>query len=301
MYYMRRRISAAFRSIICEYLVFQHVIPTISSLLIGYDCAIPVPAEAVEKRLIGNDGCIRHRFRVFHDGQVAAEEIRHIEIRGGKIVGPRPQTFVWRDCDNEWRENPGFLDNDFRVEDGDIQFVSNRPLLAYSFYSASGKKGFLSDNAYKFSSPPVIAQIAAYGRFVDTYSVVRLDRERDYGDSLILINPYSKPILCSVVTMDGRRLPRKRIPALSARYLHLEDILLENEIAWAGEIQLTANNRLITFDVKHALSDIQTISDHEHLDPFRGEPTHMPLFQWCRSSVGNILSRRFNIQLGRRT
>ncbi len=297
---MRRLISADFQSIICEHQVSQYVIPTISSLLIGYDCTIPVSAEAVEKRLSGSAGRIRHRFRVFHDGKIAAQETRHIEIRGGKIVGPRPQAFVWRDCENAWDENPGFLDNDFRVEDGDIRFVGNKPLLAYSFYSAAGKKSFLSDNAYKFSSPPVIAQIAAYGRFVDTYSVVRLDRERDYGESLVLINPYQKPILCSVLTMDGRKLPRLRIPALSARYLHLENILEKNETAWAGEIQLTANNRLITFDVKHSLSDIRTVSDHEHLDPFRGDPTHMPFFQWCRSALGDLLSRRFAIQLGRR-
>lgn len=278
----------------------QYVIPAISTLLPGYDCMVPVPAEAVEKRLIGNAGRIRHRFRVYHDGKIDAEQIRYIEIQAGKIVGARPEGFVWRDREYSWGENPGFLDNDFRVEDGDIQFVGNTPLLAYSFYSAAGKKSFLSDNAYKFSSPPVIAQVAAYGRFVDTYSVVRLDRERDYGESLVLINPYQKPILCSVITMDGRKLPRLRIPALSARYLQLESILQENEAAWAGEIQLTANNRVITFDIKHALSDIRTISDHEHLDPFRGDPTHFPLFQWCRSTVGTMLSRRFNIQLGRR-
>ena len=300
MYYTRHPTSAEYRSIIYENRVFQYVIPTISSLLIGYDCTIPVPVAAVEKRLTGHNGLIKHRFRVFHDGQVTAEEVRQIEIREGKIINSRPQPFVWPGSSSEWRDNPGFLDNDFRVEEGDVRFISNRPLLAYSFYSAAGKKGFLSDNAYKFSSPPVIAQIAAYGRFVDTYSVVRLDRERDYGESLVLINPYSKAVLCAVVTMDGRHLPRLRVPALSARYLNLVNILEEKESAWAGEIQLTANNRLITFDVKHALSDIRTISDHEHLDPFRGEPTHMPLFQWCRSSVGNFLSRRFDIHLGRR-
>ncbi len=277
----------------------QYVIPTISTLLPGYDCLVPVVAEAVEKRVTGSAGRIRHRFRVYYDGQISEEQIRYIEIQAGKIVGDHPEDFVWRDHENSW-ENPGFLDNDFRVEDGDIQFAGNTPLLAYSFYSAAGKKSFLSDNAYKFSSPPVIAQISAYGRFVDTYSVVRLDRERDYGDSLVLINPYQKPILCSVLTMDGRKLPRLRIPALSARYLRLESILQENESAWAGEIQLTANNRVITFDIKHALSDIRTISDHEHLDPFRGDPTHLPLFQWCRSTMGTMLSRRFNIQLGRR-
>jgi hypothetical protein len=298
---MRRLISVDFRSIICERHMSQYVIPTISSLLPGYDCTIPVSAEAVEKRLVGNTGRIRHRFRVFHNGRVTAEEIRHIEIQGGKIIGPRPEAFVWRDCENAWDGTPGFLDNDFRVEDGDIRFAGNTPLLAYSFYSAAGKKSFLSDNAYKFSSPPVIAQIAAYGRFVDTYSVVRLDRERDYGDSLVLINPYQKPILCTVMTMDGRKLPRLRIPALSARYLHLENILEKDETAWAGEIQLTANNRLITFDVKHKLSDIRMISDHEHLDPFRGDPTHMPIFQWCRSTVGNFLSRQFSIQVRRRS
>ena len=123
---------------------------------------------------------------------------------------------------------------------------------------------------------------------------------RDYGDSLVLINPYNKPILCAVMTMDGRKLPRCRVPALSARYMHLENILENDETEWAGEIQLTANNRLITYDIKHALSDIRTISDHEHLDPFRGDPTHLPFFQWCRVTVREMLRRRRDIRFGRR-
>ena len=171
-------------------------------------------------------------------------------------------------------------------------FYGKAPIAFYAVYSAIGKKGFLSDNAYKFSSPPIISQIAAYGRFVETYSVIRIDRSRDYSDSLILINPYNKPILCTVVTMDGRKVPRLRVPALSARYMKLEGILKDDENYWEGEIQLTANNRLIVYDIKHALSDITIISDHEHLDPFRGDPTHLPFFQWCRASVGEFLSHR---------
>ena len=273
----------------------DYLIPTISSLPLGYDCLIPIPAAKFTARLTGDSGRVRHRLRVYYDGQIVAEETRQFDIRGGRISSPWPDAYQWYDRNVPGCENPGFLESEFRVEEGDIYFVGNTPLAFYSIYSAAGKKGFLSDNAYKFSAPPVIAQIAAYARYVDTYPAVRLDRERDYGDSLVLINPYNKPILCSVKTMDKRKLPRFRVPALSARYLHLDNLFEENESTWTGEIQLTANNRLVTFDIKHALSDIRTISDHEHLDPFRADPTHMPLFQWCRAYVGEVLSRRFGI------
>jgi hypothetical protein len=277
----------------------DYLIPTISSLPLGFDCVLPISADAVTRRLVGDGGRVRHRLRVFHDGEISTEESRYFDIHDGRTVGPWTEAYRWRDRGAAVDENPGFLESEFRVEKGDIRFTGNTPLSFYSIYSASGKKGFLSDNAYKFSSPPIISQIAAYGRFVDTYPVIRLDRERDYGDSLFLINPYNKPILCSVITMDGRKLPRFRVPALSARYLSLENLLKENETAWVGEIQLTANNRLITYDIKHALSDIRIISDHEHLDPFRGDPTHLPFFQRCRSSVGDMLSRRFASRHGR--
>ncbi len=34
------------------------------------------------------------------------------------------------------------------------------------------------------------------------------------------------------------------------------------------------------------------ITDFEHLDPFRTDPTHLPAFQWFRQWVGRTLELR---------
>ena len=272
----------------------EYLIPTVSSLPLGFDCILPISEKVLARRVHGREGSIIHRLRVFHEGKIIEEEARSITFKNGVFENFWLEAFKWSYKKDLWRHNPGFLESEFRIEEGDIRFYGKAPMAFYAVYSATGKKGFLSDNAYKFSSPPIISQIAAYGRFVETYSVIRIDQPRDYGDSLILINPYNKAILCTLVTMDGRQMPRLRVPALSARYMNLEGILKDGENKWEGEIQLTANNRLIVYDLKHALSDITIVSDHEHLDPFRGDPTHLPFFQWCRASGGEFLSHRLN-------
>ncbi len=39
--------------------------------------------------------------------------------------------------------------------------------------------------------------------------------------------------------------------------------ILKGEEMWAGQIQITATNRVITFNVKHSFKDPTNISDHE--------------------------------------
>ena len=74
--------------------------------------------------------------------------------------------------------------------------------------------------------------------------------------------------------------------------ISLAPLLLKGEEMWAGQIQITATNRVITFNVKHSFKDPTNISDHEHLDPYRGEPTHFPATQWLRLRLGKWLMRR---------
>ena len=44
--------------------------------------------------------------------------------------------------------------------------------------------------------------------------------------------------------------------------------------------------------MKHSLREPGIISDHEHLDPYRGEPTHFPATRWFRLKVGKWLMLR---------
>tara|TARA_Y100001934_G_C12115989_1_gene660818 strand:- start:593 stop:886 length:294 start_codon:yes stop_codon:yes gene_type:complete len=91
--------------------------------------------------------------------------------------------------------------------------------------------------------------------------------------------------------MDGRQLPRIRVQPESALNVHLSDLLQEDEESWSGHIQVTANNRLVTFSLKHSMKDIAVISDHEHLDPYRSDPTHEPVTLAFRKWVGGLLAR----------
>ena len=69
----------------------------------------------------------------------------------------------------------------------------------------------------------------------------------------------------------------------------------EKESFWQGHIQIKANNRIITFNYKHSLKKDKIISDYEHLDPYRGEPTYLPPFQLLRINNGQIPDKyRFN-------
>ena len=66
-------------------------------------------------------------------------------------------------------------------------------------------------------------------------------------------------------------------------------LIAPNDDKWSGQIQLTANNRVITPIVKHSHADPTRIGSVEHLDPFRADPTHLPLFRWLRLTAGETI------------
>jgi hypothetical protein len=271
-------------------MTYSYMIPSISSLPSGYDCIIPAPIDKVANNLIDGSGRVTQNIAIYAEGErVAHFEEKHV-FENGQRIGESAPPFVWK---NDLPEGvSGYLENSFRAEDEAPLFVTNAVLAFYSIYNSAGKKSFFSDNAYLYAAPPVIAQIAEYGQFVDGYPVVRIDRERDYGESIIFINPYHKPLKAGIITADGGSIPGIRVPPLSARMISLEALLGDSEQRWTGQIQITATNRVITFAVKHSMRDPSIISDHEHLDPYRGEPTHFPATRWFRLRVGKWLMRR---------
>lgn len=271
-------------------MAFHYLYPTISALPAGYDCTIVLPVKGIADRIAGN-GAVSCRFTVFFEGEDVFERVAVLNFENGKLVGETAAPFVWKDGTDKWGDRAGFIEFDIRSVDDREIFSTKRVLGFYSIYSKPGKKSFFSDNAYKFAAPPVINQIAAYQRFVDGYPVIHLDRDRDLGETVTLINPYKKPVLVQIHTCDGRRPVRQRVPPLSARLVRLAGLLDPQERSWMGQIQLTANNRLVTYHVRHSLKDPQIISDHEHFDPYRGDPTHLPATQWLRQAVGRIFVR----------
>jgi len=216
-----------------------------------------------------------------------------IEIVDGDQVSEAASEVTWRGADRtDWPAEGGYLEFAVSAADGATLFAASRPPAFYNIYSAPGRKTFFACHTWKFGSPQVIGQIAAFGRYADAYPVIHIDRSRDLGDSLVLINPYRKPILAQILTNDGRRPARLRVEPMSDRMVDLAELIAPDEHEWLGQLQLTANNRVITHIVKHSLSDPTRISTVEHLDPFRADPTHLPLFQWMRLKTGAFLRAR---------
>jgi hypothetical protein len=268
---------------------YPFIFPCIVHLPAGYDCTIPLPYESVADRLIGGNGTVIYGVQVFCAGRMRAEWSEKLIFANGCLVGPPPDPFTWRDAGEDWGGNSGYLEVSLQAADARPMFHARAPISFYSIYTKPGKKAFFSDNAYKYGAPPVIAQIAAFGKFVEGYPVVHIDRERDLGQTLALINPYKKVVSARVHTCDGRTLGPLKVPPASVRLVRLVELLRPREASWLGQVQLTANNRVVTYVMMHSLRSPCVLSDHEHLDVFRSDPTHIPAFQLLRRRIGKIL------------
>lgn len=265
--------------------------PSITSLPRGYDCTVAPPVSRLAATLAEPAATVDYRFRVFVAGEVLAEHSGFVALERGEVVDGAPPYMDWRGEQARGRDEAGFLELEFWSRDQRPIFATRIPLAHYAIYKGPGRKSFFSDNAYKYGAPPVIDQVARFGQYLDAYPVIHLDRARNLGESIVLINPYKRPVLARIAGHDGRQMPRLKVAPLSARMIALAAMLQPDEDTWLGQIQLSANNRVIAFSVKHDLDDPTMITDHEHLDPFRSDPTHVPLTQAARAAVGGWLGR----------
>jgi hypothetical protein len=263
------------------------VFPAIVPLPLGYDCTFPVDINRLSARLAVPDAELSVVVRRYYEGSIVEESDQRVRFEAGKVVSGAPQELVWLDAGERGESFPSFAEVAIGSADDTPIFYNRQIVTNYSIYTKPGKKTFFSDNSYKYGSPPIITMMAKLGRFVEGYPTVHLDRDRDCGETLTLINPYLRPVLVRIATHDGREPIKMRVPPQSVRPVPLVQLLRQNESRWLGRLQITANNRLITFHIRHSLADSQLISDHEHLDPFRAERTHLPATEAARIALGD--------------
>lgn len=279
-------------------MTYSYLIPTLLDAPAGYDVTVNYGPSQIARRMRGGGGRVRWLMRVYHNGKVVEGRERIIDLDPKSISSMPPLTEVWRSTEFAYNGAPGYIENSFSVVDDSSAFLTKMPVGTYGFYSARGKPSFRGDADFKFGSPPVIATVAHFKRLVESYPSSVLDRERGYGESLVFINPYARPILAQVRSHDGRELPRTRVGAQSGAMLSLETLLRPDEKNWAGRIQITANNRCLIFHLRHRFGNQSEIVDHEHLDPFRADVTHLPAFQLFRQRFGSFLKKRFGLSIG---
>lgn len=268
-------------------LPYNYLIPNVSALPEGHRCLLGPPFATIGAQLSPGVHEVDWRVRVFRNGEELSNWSRRLRFDNGELAGPPPDPFIWdQTVGDNWRPDPCFLESDFVSVADKVIFSSNIQPSFYAIFTAPGRKSFFSDSGVKFGLAIVVNQVRAYGKYADCYLPVSIDRDADYDESIVMINPYQKDIISRILFSDGRSLDRIRINGGSARFIRLSDILGADENSWSGSIQITANNRIITFSVKHSLANPEIIHDYEHLDAYRAERTHLPLFRKLRQFYG---------------
>jgi len=268
--------------------MFSYLLPTITPLPRGYECSIIIPIKLVTNLFLKEERCkVNFNFKVYGNGKLIDEQnILKILSKNEDYSNICFKTTINKNNLNCHCYSELNIDSPEK-----IGLFSKREMISYyPFHHDKNKKTFFSDVSYKYGSPTIIFDMSHFKKYVETYSVFHIDKQRDLGESLLFTNPYDKKILIKFKTSDSREIKPLIINPKHAIDLDLKCILNDEEKEWKGHIQLWANNRVGMFNFKHSLQDPTLISDLEHLDPYRAEQTHLRFFQILRSQLGNKIN-----------
>ena len=219
---------------------------------------------------------------VYGDGRVLDTERFEAEVRDGRaLLEPVIRHYA--------ASGSGYGYAEFSFRMSEPVFLKILPEPGYAVLKTPA--GSITINAdMKYANPRTIEQIMHYGKFSMIHSGVHVDPDSDSGNSLLLINPYDQPLLARLVSDTGETLSH-RMKARTAGLVDLEPLVTPGR---PGAIIVTANNRVITYDVKHARSNPARINSIDHLDPFSGYRTHEPqglpgtLGYWAREAARGL-------------
>lgn len=270
-------------------MIFNYIYTTIITVPLGYHTRVVVPVSRIQDRvsLKITSYEIEAKFIVFRNGEIIFEKTELINKASLGILD-----FEIRDQDGI-SEDSAYAELSFVEKNQSPIFESRAVINFYTTYFHENKKSFLSDNAYKFGSPTIINQMAEIKKYIDAYPTLEMDKDKDLGETIVLINPYKRKVKANIFTADCRNIENIIVNPFSVREVPLDVLLMNDEKKWSGHMQLVATNRLVTFNFKHSLKNKKIISDYEHLDPFRGEPTYMPYTQYLRNKFGYYFSKLF--------
>ncbi|MDB2324438.1 hypothetical protein N9W44_02595 [Alphaproteobacteria bacterium] len=158
----------------------------------------------------------------------------------------------------------------------EISFQSEAPIfrrldlsVGYSIYTRDEVDTFTVIPDTKFARPILIDQFRETGQFSLVHSASFSQNNQGTGNSLFFVNPYKKAVLVRIQSQSGKKISAK-IDVNEAKMLSLDDFLEDGEV---NCVQLTANNRIPAWDVKHSSRLPRRINNIDHLDVFRGTRT----------------------------
>lgn len=209
------------------------------------------------------DGELTVRLEFFADGKAGRSETVVYTVRGGVVRAPR----LARDFVAEG-QTPGYLEMHIEADQPVFSKLLSPP--GYAILARAGFGAVIVTSDQKYANPRVIEEIRSTGQFCMVHTAALVDRAARIDNALLLINPYEQDLTATVHAGPEASL-RPKVPRKCAILVPLADLLPDGE--WSTYM-VTANNRVLTYDVRHKPGDPLAINSMDHLDVFSGMPTH---------------------------
>lgn len=269
---------------------YQYFIPQISvAPPDGYQLREELLTDAMAGLLNVGEAELAVERRLFTDGREVGRYPSRLILQDGEWSGDGATFDLDSIDDGAWQkgESVGYVETHISLESPGL-FASPFVPPNYRLYYGPARKTFFSDSALKYGNTVVIYQIQAFGQWVEGYPLAGVDREADIGESVVLINPFTRPATVRIDLVGIEKGTKVRVDPMHARRVPVAD-LIGDDPRWHGQILVSGRARLITMFAKHSLADPCQITTVEHSDPYRGEPTHIPLTLRLRQSIGGAI------------
>jgi hypothetical protein len=274
---------------------YPHFVPFLSPAPPpGYQLTQILPLDGILAVLDRADATLDLTREVAFEGQIVQSDHSTLTLKDGVWADESAAAYQLDPVEgSDWSENGALAFFQTTVTARDARFSQLREPGFYTVYSGPGKKTFLSDSSQKFSHPAVINQVAEYGKWAEGYPSCIVEPDSDAGESVVLLNPYDLPAVATLEIEGLARRHKFRLQPFSGRKIDIAPLLDPSMLPWQGQIYVTGPRRVVTFFVKHALSDPTRINTMEHSDPFRGG------IQWAPFT--KALHWRYRAKLGIQT
>lgn len=245
-----------------------------------------LPLTEMSSLIIGDRAKFEVIRQVISEGQIVHEEKHILKYSPNGWETKGKEEFKWV---SNIEEKLCYVETQVNVVEGLGVKDSFLPSF-YVFYTDSFNKTYLSCGNWKYANPRVIMQMSTFGKWIDGYPSINIDKELETTYSILIINPYVSKAEIIVDIEDLNIRYELRVKPRSVEKIDLSQFIKKSH--WTGQVYVYGSQRCVIYFVNHKLNFFSCITTVEHSDPFRAEKTFKPNFQTIRHKIHNYINSK---------
>ena len=256
----------------------------------GYTFSQDLPLSKIKKLVIGKNAEFEILRKIKSNGHIIFEKKDTLFFSKKQWQNEEVAQFNWSTKKN--KKELCYIETQINLLKGAGLYSSSLPGY-YVHYISSNRKNFLSCGNEKYGNPRVIMQMHEFGKWIDGYPAISINKKKKTTYSIIIINPYETISLFNIEINSLNVKKSIKVPALSVKKIDFHDITKQD--IWTGQFYIYGKRRAIIYLANHAFKDFNLIGTLEHTDPFRAEFTYQPRLQFLRHKIHKSLKNFWKV------